>query len=521
MAIRLTGLSSGLDTDSMVKELVSAYSLKKENIEKQKTKMEWKQEAWSSLNTKIYGFYTGSLSSMRMASSFANKKNVTVSDPTKAIISAGANVVNGTQTIEINRLAKAGYLTSARISSKEEINPNKTTMADLGLNDGKFELEVGGETKTIEYKGDETLADVLSKFKTEAGINASFDTKNQRIIMNSETGKKNDFQLKVDETNFEALSKLGLVTEKNLENMAAAAGETLDELKTRLQIKDDASFATKQDAEDAEIVVNGAVFVNDSNKITVNGLTINATAVTNGAISVTTASDTDGIYNMVKDFLKGYNDLINEITKSYNAKAAKGYEPLSAAEKEEMSDKEVEKWEEKIKDSIFRRDDTLNTILSSMTSAMQKGFTINGKSYNLSSFGIQTQGFLSAAQNEHNAMHIAGDKADTVSADGTDKLRAAIESDPETVTEFFNKLAKNFYDSLTDKMKSTTLSSAYTVYNDKQMKTDIQKIEKSVKDWETKISNFEEKWYKQFAQMEKSLSTLQSQTSSLTALLGN
>ena len=53
MAVRITGLNSGLDTDSIVQELVSAYSLKTEKYEKQKTKLEWKQEAWKILNTKI------------------------------------------------------------------------------------------------------------------------------------------------------------------------------------------------------------------------------------------------------------------------------------------------------------------------------------------------------------------------------------------------------------------------------------------------------------------------------------
>ncbi|MBQ9341594.1 MAG: hypothetical protein IJT81_04475, partial [Lachnospiraceae bacterium] len=65
MSIRLTGMASGLDTDSMVKELVSAYSTKLTSYEKQKTKLEWKQEAWQELNTKVYGFYSGSLDSLR------------------------------------------------------------------------------------------------------------------------------------------------------------------------------------------------------------------------------------------------------------------------------------------------------------------------------------------------------------------------------------------------------------------------------------------------------------------------
>lgn len=63
MAIRISGLTSGLDTDSIVQELVSAYSTKKENIEKKQTKLSWTQDAWKEMNTKIYGFYSKSLTS--------------------------------------------------------------------------------------------------------------------------------------------------------------------------------------------------------------------------------------------------------------------------------------------------------------------------------------------------------------------------------------------------------------------------------------------------------------------------
>ena len=61
----------------------------------------------------------------------------------------------------------------------------------------------------------------------------------------------------------------------------------------------------------------------------------------------------------LKIFLSQYNSLINEITSLYNADSAKGYEPLTDDEKDAMSDTEVEKWEQKIKDSLLRRDDNL------------------------------------------------------------------------------------------------------------------------------------------------------------------
>ena len=67
MAIRLSGIASGLDTDSMVKELVSAYSIKKQKYDKQLQKQEWIMSKWSDVNKKVYGFYAGTLSSMRLS----------------------------------------------------------------------------------------------------------------------------------------------------------------------------------------------------------------------------------------------------------------------------------------------------------------------------------------------------------------------------------------------------------------------------------------------------------------------
>ena len=58
MAIRLSGMNSGLDTDSIVKALVSGYTTKKEKYEKAQTKLGWKQESWKSLNTKVYSLYS-------------------------------------------------------------------------------------------------------------------------------------------------------------------------------------------------------------------------------------------------------------------------------------------------------------------------------------------------------------------------------------------------------------------------------------------------------------------------------
>lgn len=274
--------------------------------------------------------------------------------------------------------------------------------------------------------------------------------------------------------------------------------------------------AKKVEGEDAEIWLNGVQYTGSSSTFTINNLTIDALATTgNDEISITTSTDTQGIYDKVKDFLTEYNNIINEMTKLYNADSSKGYDPLTDDEKDSMSDKEIEKWETKIKDSLLRNDTTLSGVMSAMTTAMSQAVEINGKKYSLSSFGIHKLGYLNAAENEQNAYHIDGDEDDTNTSGNADKLMKAISEDPDTIMQFMQNVTTNLYNAIGDKMKSTTLSSAFTIYNDKQMATQYTDYTKLIKEWETKISDKEDYYYKKFSSMESALTKLNSTQSSL------
>lgn len=283
------------------------------------------------------------------------------------------------------------------------------------------------------------------------------------------------------------------------------------------------SGATRVDAEDAKITLNDAEFTSSSNVFNINGLTIKATGTTAAGESLTISTDTDtqGLYDKIKDFLTEYNGIINELTSLYNADSAKGYEPLTDDEKSEMSDSEVEKWETKIKDAILRNDSTVGGVMNSMTTAMMSSYTVNGKSYSLASFGIHTLGYLNAAKNEQYAYHIDGDEDDSNTSGNKDKLLDMITNNPEDIEEFMKQLTSGLYTALDNKMKSTNLSSAYTIYNDKQMTKDYNSYTTQIKNWETKIEDLENRYYKQFSNMEKQLAKMQSSTSSLSSLFGN
>lgn len=278
----------------------------------------------------------------------------------------------------------------------------------------------------------------------------------------------------------------------------------------------DGSKVTLVQASDAEIVFDGAVLTGDSNTFTAAGFTMQLNSVTNGKVTLSATIDTDSVYNSIKDFVKEYNNILGEMNKLYNADSARGYEPLSDEEKEAMSDDQVKLWEDKIKDSLLRRDNTLGSLIDTMRSTLQSTVTIDGKSYSLATFGIMT----SSDYTEKGLLHIFGDEDDTTYAEETNKLKAALAEDPELVEKVLSGVMGNLSDVMMNKMKGTSLSSALTFYNDKEMKKTIKGYEDDIKKWEAKLQEIEERYYKQFSAMEVALSKLNSQSNYLASMLG-
>ena len=156
MPIRLSGLASGLDTEAIVGALVSAYSFKKDKYVKAQTKLSWKQDAWKTLNSKVYGFYTN-VGSMRLSSNYQVKKT-TVSDTTKAKATASGSAITGTQTLEIKQLAKTAYITGAKLNGSIT---GSTTLGSLGIKNtsamekASISIRTGTKATNIEsfYRG--------------------------------------------------------------------------------------------------------------------------------------------------------------------------------------------------------------------------------------------------------------------------------------------------------------------------------------------------------------------------------
>ena len=533
--IRMSGLNSGLDTESIVSALVSNYSSKVKKFTKDQTKLGWKQETWKEVNKNVYGFYT-TLSSMRYTSAYDLKSSY-VSDKTKATVTTAGNAAVGTHSLKIKSLAKSEYISGAKISAgKDGKVTADTKLGDLaGLDkitgdEGKIKITVGetetanhvrtgdkdtvnyvrtgGKEKVIDVKKDMTIGSLINKIR-ETGLYANFDSKLQRIYISSDkSGNAGHFDIKGEGEGENFLNALGIGEGK------------LDKIRDNtIEKKEGENRGTKIIGQEAEIVLDGVTYKAESNSISVNGITVNALAETDKEISITTIADTKGLYDKIKDFLGKYNDVVNELTSKYNADPAKGMDVLSDDEKKAMGEATAAKYEDKIKDSLLRRDTTLNSIITIMTNSMSRGITIKGKNYSLSSFGIQTLGILNAAKNEQYAYHINGDKDDEKTETYPDKLMKALTEDPDTVMTFMKKLSEGLYSQLDKKMKSTYLNSAYTIYNDKEMDREYRNYSSLIKTWSDKVDSMEDYYYRKFSRMESSLAKLQGQQESLGGMI--
>lgn len=497
MAVRLSGIASGMDTESIVAELMSAQRLRSTKIENKKTRAEWKQDQWKDLNKKLYSFYTGSLSKMRMQGSFSTK-TATSSDASKVSVTAANNAAEGTHQIKVSSLASAQFVTGSKLGSTVTAG---TTLSSLGVGEGDITLTNGTTPRTITISSTTTISEFVTKLK-EGGINASFDATQKRIYMSSKTsGSDGAFSLSA--ASGMDLSKLGLSafgTADSDGSVALTGGGTM-------------SFVS---AKNAVFEYNGASMTSSSNNITANGLTFSLLGTTGtGTVSVNVSNNTKAIYDNIKSFVKDYNALIKEMNELYDADSAKGFDPLSDDQKEVMSEDQIDKWESKIKDSLLRRDNTLGGLIGSMRSALSQSVTYETKGYALSTFGIKTANYT-----EKGLLHISGDSDDSSVSSEEDKLMKALTDNPEAVMKTLNTLADKLYTSFSDGMKSNSLRSALTFYNDKEIKKQIDDYKGDLSTLETKLKDIENRYYKQFAAMEKAMSNLNSQSSNFASMLG-
>ena len=495
--IRFSGMASGMDTDSIVKDMMRPQQYKIDMQKKEQALIQLRQDAWKDMNKKLYDFHTKFTHKMSQAGTF-NNGVVTSSNESAISIASDQAIPKGTHAFNVTQLAQSATAVG-QVNGGKELAGN-TKISDLVGGDFTIPSELvmtvtgkEGPVKVVVTVGAEnTLDGIASKMSEklkDTGFTAKYDAKNGSFFISSTATGENQ-KIEFGNTNAE-----GAKLFKKLELIKEGVGGNI------------------VTGEDAKYTYNGSPeFTSATNQIEINGIKATLKAKTTEPVTISSASSADATYAFVKEFVTEYNKLLDEINTKVGTKPGKNIQPLTAEERKAMSESDIKLWEDKLNSSLFYKDQQLTDFVNSARSIL--GGVIDGKS--LANLGIVT-----GTWDEKGKLHIEGDEDDALYAGRPNRLKAALEKDPEEVTKVLLGLGKKLYEDHNKTLTtSSKLKSAMNFYNDKVMADKVKTFDKQILTLEDRMYKMEEMQYRKFAAMEKMLSSLNSQGSWLSQQFG-
>ena len=360
----------------------------------------------------------------------------------------------------------------------------------LELASGTHQFKINGVE--FSFSKDETLSAVINRINaSDAGVTLSYSSITDKFTMTAKATGSGD-RIVVSETNGNFLSALGLMGDNSV----------------------------KEEGTNAILTINDQNVVRTSNTINIDGIdvTLNkATTVGDPPITINTVSDTSQLMEPVKKFVEDYNTLIESLNKAVKETVYRDFPPLSDTQKEEMSEEQIKKWEEKARSGMLRGDALVRGLASKLQEAMA-AVSVNGVS--LSTFGITSAGY-----NENGKLKL-----------DEDKLQKALAANPQGFQNLFTAekgLSNTLNGLITEAIKtsgpkgtrgyltemagvSSTLSDTQNSLADKIKASNdmIQKLKDRLEKEETRL-------WSRFTAMEKAIQQLNNQSSYISQFSGN
>ncbi|GIO12285.1 flagellar hook-associated protein 2 [Cohnella xylanilytica] len=505
-SIRFTG-TSGIDVDSIVKQLMTARKSTLNKLNQQKTTLEWTQQQYRDINIKLVDFRNNKLFNYGLQGSI-NAKQANVTGNTTAVSAkANAGAISGTMTVEVDALATAATLKSRGGGLNKTLDPSKS-LSDLkaaGLINYKkdadgnitFKLSNGANSDTITLNESGSLSSLITTINgSKANVNAFLDSQTGQMSFSSKNTGAGEIKIDSDASGFLA----------NFQLTDSTPGKDTVGLK-----------------------INGIAVTRSSNVFTENGVEITLNGPTGGVkSSISVVSNTDKIIETIKSFITDYNDVLNTVNNKINEERYRKYPPLTSEQKEEMKDSEIELWESKAKSGLLRNDSTLSKLSSDLRLSMITDVNIGGTKVNLTSLGITTgewsqRGKL-AIQDEAKLRAAIEANPDQVLALFTQQSSAsdpAVKASPSNPDNgLFNRLS-NVLMSALDGLASKAGTSKYSTdanasfLTTSSISTSLRLLDIRIDDENDRLDRLEAQYYKQFSAMETAMSRYSAQAGSL------
>ncbi|PYY29575.1 flagellar filament capping protein FliD [Paenibacillus illinoisensis] len=495
--IKLSGMVSGLDTDTIIKQLMQVERAPLDKLTQQKQKIAWKRDEYREMNTMLTSIRSLA-DKMRFSTSF-NKQSATSSNTSVVTATASSTAASGSYAIQVDKLASSALVTGSTVS----VNSTKSTVTA----DGAFTIEgANGKSVNINVTAGSTTYDAIIKQVNAAniGVTLSFDSINKRFMASTSTTGENA-TIQITGT---GASELGF-----------------------------ASMTSPQKGSDASVQVNGQTMTFANNAFELNGVRFDLKGVSTTATSVTIAKDTSSVVDQIKGFVDQYNTLVDKVNEKTKAVPNRNYVPLTDEQKESMTEKQIDLWESKAKTGLLYRDDILTDALASLRSALINkvdGLSITSNGVKT---GIDTLSDIGITFKKYTP-GMAGDLG-KLELDET-KLKDAIASNPDGVMNLFTKTSsldpkdKNYqkesgigerlYSTLNTQinkiMKRIGSGTVSDAADSSQLGEQIRGLNSRMDVLKTRMQAAEDRYYKQFTAMELALQKLNSKGSWLSSQLG-
>ncbi|WP_060788274.1 flagellar hook-associated protein 2 [Geobacillus zalihae] len=476
--LRISGLASGMDIDQIVKDLMKAERMPLDKLKQKKQLLEWQRDDYRSMNTLLQGLDDYLFSNITLQSSML-KKTVSSSNESVVTATAGSSAANVAAAIQVNQVATSAVWLSDAGTRVDKANFSVAADVTLTINVTNGD----GTTKqaTITVKQGTTLDGVIAQLNSnlDLGVSAFYDEQTGRVsIMKKDTGAQASLVL-ADQATVDFFAQLGFTN--------TAAGQEL---------------TGKTAGKDADITINGLQTTRSSNTFTINGVTY--TVKGTGTAMVSVATDADAMFNAIKGFVDKYNDTIDKINAELKEERYRDYPPLTDEQKEAMTEKQIELWEEKARSGMLRGDSMLSSALSQMRMNLYtkvEGANIASGFSQLAQIGITTS-----------SNYLDGGK---LIIDET-KLREKIKENPDAVYQLFNQdgatdaekgIARRLRDTIKETIGKIEQKAGKTVWTNQQFAIgrDLIQINDQIDRFQDRLKQIEDRYYRQFTAMEEAI----------------
>ncbi len=508
--MRIGGLATGMDTESIIRDMMAAQRLPLDKITQKKQYLEWQLDDYRSINRNLFDFSQNTFSNMILSNSFT-AKTVSVSAPDDVSIRNISSTSDFSGSLQIHQLAKNATMQSSDriVSSNADLSkslkeldiirtvPSSFTIKAINA-EGEFD-EGGYEVK---LDANSTLKSVLDDINENSDVSAYFDSFTGKIAFTAKNSGKVEEGKEIEFSGNYTFLKV----EKD--NRVAA----------------DKSRGTK--GANAEFTFNGLKTERSSNIFQINGFEINLKQATTPldkdgvpisgekTITFSSAPDTDKILETVVKFVDDYNKLIEDLNAKIREPKYRDFHPLSTEQKSEMKEKEIELWEEKAMSGTLRNDPIISSMLSKMRTALMG--KVEGVDITLSDIGITT----SKDYLENGKLVI-----------DEDKLREAISEDPNKIHELFSKsgetdegkgLARRLREAVEDTQKliSARAGKANSVNDTFALGRNLNDMDKQIERFQSRLEMTESRLWKQFTAMEMAIQRANAQSAQLMGAFG-